>query len=191
MQYSSSPSGKRFSPNCQPRQYTARVDDPDVQPDPKPPAPPADPVPIAVLPAATSAHMVKCVLEDAGIPAAVVGEHSATTLQHLGSIMSITVLVPRQDYDRAMTVLDEAILGAGVPLRCSACGYDLGGLERQERCPECGAKYIDLRRRITLASRPGPPGETATAARVGAIVGILVIVGIVAALAAFIAWGMF
>ena len=71
------------------------------------------------------------------------------------------------------------------------CGYDLGGLEQQERCPECGARYIDLRRRITVAPRPGPLGETATVARIGAIVGILVIVGIAAALAAFVAWGMF
>ncbi len=134
--------------------------------------------------------MVKCVLEDAGIPAAVVGEHSATTLQHLGAIITVTVLVPRADYDRAVAAIDEAILGAGAPTRCSACGYDLGGLEQQERCPECGARYIDLRRRITLAPRPGPPGETAMVVRIGAVVGGLVIICVVVGIAAFIIWGM-
>ena len=130
--------------------------------------------------------MVKAVLEDAGIPAAVVGEHTASTLQHLGSIVSVTVLVQRGDYDRAVAAIDEAILGVGAPMRCSACGYDLGGLEEQERCPECGARYVDLRRRITLAQRPGPPGETSVVARLGAIIGILVLLAIVVAVAAFV-----
>lgn len=148
------------------------------------------PVPLAIVSAATSAHMIKCVLDDAGIHAVVVGEHSASTLPLMGAIVPVTVLVPRGDYDRAAAALDEAVLGAGAPMRCSACGYDLGGLEQQERCPECGAKYIDLRRRITLAPRPGAAGETGMAVRMGAIVGMLVVVGVVGVLVAFVIWGV-
>jgi DNA-directed RNA polymerase subunit RPC12/RpoP len=147
-----------------------------------------DPVPIAVVPAAGTAYIVKGVLEDAGIRAAIVGEHASSLLPHLSAVVSVQVLVARPDYERAAQAIREAVMDSAAPYRCSACGYDLGGLEEQERCPECGAKYVDLKSRIAIAPPPGPASDPI--ARFGAIIGVIVLVCMVLAVAAFVIWGM-
>jgi hypothetical protein len=174
------------------RQALAASEEPDV-PLPEPPtgravlSAPGDAVPVAYLPTSIAAHMVKCILEGAGIRAAVVGEHSANTLANLGPALTVTLLVSRGDFERAVKVLHETIVNRAPSdlsqvRECPICGYDLRGLESKERCPECGSQvgtYLDLRRHLTIAPRPVPAGSISFLSRAGAFIGLLILAAMV------------
>jgi hypothetical protein len=144
---------------------------------------PGDAIPVAHFQTPIAAHMVRCILEAEGIRAAVVGEHSANLLANLGPAVSVSLLVSRPEYERAVAVLHEAIVKREPSdishlLTCPVCAYDLRGLENKDRCPECGAAvgtYLDLRRHLTIAPPPHAAGRVSFIGGAGAIIGLLLI----------------
>jgi hypothetical protein len=152
-------------------------------------------VPVAYLTTPLAAHMVKFILEAGGVQAAVVGEHTAGLLAPLGPVVAVTVMVARDDYDAAVGVLTREILEPKSSTKnprlpnCPACGYDLSGLESQGTCPECGCDirgFADLRRLITIA--PPPTGGGALL-KAGAIMGVLILMGVVVLILVFVFGG--
>lgn len=119
---------------------------------------------------AVNAHLIREVLESAGISAFVLGEHSAAHFEGLTNAVPVSIHVQRDDYDRAVDALHQrfeenseqagdGLVGGG---HCPFCGYSLHGLQGQERCPECGGKVLKweaLRRSIVLAPPPSMAGS--------------------------------
>lgn len=163
-----------------------------------------EPVPLAVVPHPIAGHLLCSVLESRGINAVVVGEHTATNVMFFSPVGTATVQVRRDDYDPAVRYLAEAFEDAGrmdkgAPARCLACGYDMKGIEGQERCPECGTAWsalAKLRNTIAIAPPPRAPGDAAMVQRIG--VGLawpVVVVGIAAVIAIVVvllmeSWGL-
>lgn len=142
--------------------------------DPAPPTPAASDRPVDLVPfcnthAAVNAHLIREVLETAGISAFILGEHSAAHFEGLTNAAPVSIHVQRGDYDRAVDALHQRFEENAEEARdelaghCPFCGYALHGLQGQERCPECGGKILKweaLRRSIVLAPPPSMGGST-------------------------------
>lgn len=97
-------------------------------------------VPVAIVGDLLSAQVLRSVLEDCGIPAAVVGERAMAIAPFAGPVTPVTLMVRRGDHARAVeTVTEYTRASPWRPDACSMCGYDLRGLpDDAEVCPECG-----------------------------------------------------
>jgi len=89
------------------------------------------------------AHLVRGLLEEAGITAVVQGEAlwSARGELPFGPNASPTIFVKAEDVERAQTIVIEYELrGREVPARCPECDYDLSQ-SPGPACPECGWQF--------------------------------------------------
>jgi hypothetical protein len=154
-------------------------------------------VALAYAPHPISAHLLCSVLEGLGIRAAVLGEHSAANVTFFSPVGTTSIHVRRGDYERAVLGLTELLENVGAlkpdraPPRCLACGYDMRGIETQERCPECGTAWsalARLRNTISLASVPAAPGAQSTVQRIGISLGWWMSIAIAATVIAVVVW---
>jgi predicted Zn-ribbon and HTH transcriptional regulator len=148
-----------------------------------------------------SAHLLCSVLDSLGIKAVVVGEYSAAVVTFFSAVGTTAVHVRRGDYDTAVAKLAQFLeeagrLNAATITRCLACGYDMTGLEKQERCPECGTSWsalAKLKNTITLAPPPRPPGQESTVQKIGVAMGMAIVIGVIVLIVAGVlaVWGFY
>jgi hypothetical protein len=111
----------------------------------------SEPVELYRARGADEAHVVRALLEQAGIPARVDGELLGGIVGEVpfGWVTAPRLMVPRGRLEAAEAVLADFLGGpAGTPrppaaggegdLRCLSCGADMG---EAETCPACGWSY--------------------------------------------------
>ena len=91
-----------------------------------------------------AAELVRCVLEDAGIAAAVEGAALSTVVGEVPFTAAYPrVIVNDEDAARAAQLIRESGIDHVTrpkTARCANCGYNLTGLT-EPRCPECGQAF--------------------------------------------------
>ena len=133
---------------------------------PTPAAPPTKPTVAVSCDNEFDASVIASLLNDRGIDAEVVGGHIAGAGVFAPN-PRIDVCVDTADYDTAIEILhsfETDMLPGEIAVdkhgHCAVCSYDMRGIEKEHRCPECGTDLHSLaerlrNRRFTIAAPPG------------------------------------